>query len=83
VDAVILDGAEVGQGLEQREGRAVRQVGRAGERQADAQEGAPGAVAEDAARLEQRLRLGKERRARSKIDIGVEDQREEQGDALG
>ena len=54
VDAVILDGAEIGERLQQGERRAGRD-GRPGQRQADAQESPPRSVAQDAAGFEQRL----------------------------
>ncbi len=80
VDAVILDGAEIGERLQQGERRAGRD-GRPGQRQADAQESPPRSVAQDAAGFEQRLRLRQERRAGCEIDIGVQDQREQERDA--
>ena len=73
VDAEVLDGAEIGQRLHQRERHTAGDRG-PGERHGDFEEAAPRPAAERAADVEHAGALLEERRARQQIDVGVEHQ---------
>ena len=80
--AVILDGAEIGERLQERQHHAGGNGGPR-QRQCDAEEGAPRAVAQDTTGLDQGVRLAEECGARGEIDVRIEHQREQERDAAG
>ena len=80
MDAVVLHRSKVGERLEEGQHGAGRD-GRACQRQGHAPESSPRSMPQDATGLEQRLRLHQEGGARRQIDVGVEDEGEQEGHA--